>query len=150
MNIIGKYSNFLNEIADTIQEKDRPLQHFKMRSVALKTLGAVMMIASVPLAIGVIAAIPTAGISLMALTTAVALAVFGYDFAECGDCMRRHLDNPVSEVVKGGINILKNMWEMGAEKGLRYADAGYFTENTLVISKIIKFIALVVPPERKN
>lgn len=145
MQILEKYSNFINEIKDTINEKEPELKNFKARSVVAKALGAGFMVTAGTIAIGILAALPTSGLSLVALTSAVALAILGYDLAEIGHAMRKHVDAPISAVANGVWNIAKNLWNKGLEKGAEYSYRSYFAENTIVISKIIELVVSLQP-----
>lgn len=145
MQILDKFSNFTNEIIDTLQEKNPQEQGAKTSSVVFKALGAALMIGGASLAIGIVTAIPAQGLSVMALASAIGLAILGYDLAEVGDAIRRNTDQPVTEIAKGLLNGAKNMWKMGAEKGAIYTQAAYFAADTIIISKILKLaVALAV------
>lgn len=141
MQILEKYTNFIHEIKDAGQEKDQGLKDFKTQSVGYKTLGAALMISASTIAIAsIVTAIPTFGLSLIALVGAVGLGILGYDLAVIGDAMRKHIDTPVQAVANGALNFVKNAWNMGLKNTIDYTSRSYFAEDTIIVSKIRKFV----------
>jgi hypothetical protein len=157
MQIVEKYSNFINEVKDTLNTESSILKDLKLRSVACKAFGALCMVASAAFAIGAIAAaIPTGGLSLIALTGTVAFGILGYDLAAMGHSIRKHIDNPVAAVAQkvwekpisetlndikdGVLKFGTDLINKGAEKAVDTAIDSYFMDDTIVFSRIHKFI----------
>jgi hypothetical protein len=138
MQILEIYTNFIAEIKDTQQEKVRDLARLKINSVVHKIMGAIFMISASSFAFSAIAAIPTAGLSLISLASYVVLGILGYDLAVMGDSMRKHADFKVGSIAKGVWNVGKKMWEEGIEKGVQHAKNSYFTNDTIILSRVHK------------
>src|SRR5262249_14934930 len=134
------YGNIGNEILDTIAAKDRDEKSLKINSVAFKVLGALLMFAGASSLVGIVTAIPSQGLSLVGLCSAVFLSTLGYDFAQIGHSIRKHFDNTLTAVANSALNGAKNMWNMGIEKGALYTAVALFAQDTIIVSKLSKFL----------
>lgn len=138
MRIVEHYQNIFEEYADTMAEKDKETRQQKVASLTLKAFGALTMLLGAKITLGVIAAVPTSGLGLIALTCGVALTILGYDLAEIGHTIRENIDQPFQQIGKGILHALKNAYDMGAEKGLNYTFNAINAQNTILISKVVR------------
>lgn len=138
MRIVEQYKNICEEFADTMAEKNKVAIQEKCTSLAFKTLGALTMIFGAQILIGAVIALPTSGLSLIAITCGLAVTILGYDLAEIGHTIRENQDKPFKQIGKGFLNGIKNIWDMGPRKGLDYTANAFNAQNTILISKFLR------------